>query len=77
MIGTNIRYNLMEMMIANIENACTINAVIHCLNFSPSSSGITPMIGGAITYKNSILKILVIAVRMISPMLYIRTIDNP
>ena len=46
----------MEMTVAKTENSCTIKAIVHCLNFPPSSNEIVAAIGGAIRYRNIRLK---------------------
>ena len=56
MIGTYIRNSRMEMTVAKTENSCTIKAIVHCLNFPPSSNEIVAATGGAIRNRNIRLK---------------------
>ena len=63
-MGRIISSSCMAMTVPNTLNACTIKAVIHCLIFAPPSRGLTAKIGGAMIYRNSMLKMRAIQLRL-------------
>ena len=56
MMGMKISSTRIAITVPNTPKHCTTKAVVHCLNLPPSSSGITPMTGGAIRYRKIMLK---------------------
>ena len=62
--GMNSRSTRMDMMVPKTLKLCTTKAVVHCLNFAPSSSGATETIKGEMRYSSSILKMRPTQLRM-------------
>jgi len=56
-IGRYMVRSLMATTVPKTLKACTMKAVVHCLNLPLLSSGDTAMTGGAMMYRNSILNI--------------------
>ena len=75
-MGSRIISNRMAMTVPNTLNACTMNAVSHCFDLPPPSKGCVAKISGAIRYRNNILKIRAIQLRMIVTRSKIRAIPE-
>ena len=56
----------MEITVPNTLSDWTRNAIIHCLVLPPLSSVCAAITGGAIRYRNSILKMRAIQLRMMT-----------
>ena len=63
-IGSKMSSNRMAMTVPNTLNAWTMNAVIHCFVLPPPSSGCVAKIGGAMMYRNSMLNMRAMQLRM-------------